>query len=332
MENIRIALITKDKEYGRALGLALVDVYRNFTVTLFNSVPVHNELDTMDIVLSDISEDYEICGKNIFLTEKNSQVDRNYEEGYFCVYKYSNVRQLAGELLFIYSAVTGRKAAPIRNVNAKIIVFGAVEGGCGCTSAAMGFARELRRFHEKKVMYLSLEELESTTNYMEQFSEGKSVSDYLYYLLNSTADDKFPFLESYILVDEFGVEAFVPSPGRNVMKSLSPEEMQFFIGAVLDTGGYDMMIIDAGCSLEKSILTCYEMANNIFLVSSRENKIKEGRFIEYLMYSKGEKVSDRVVQVELPLDPESFTIQGNIRNIKPEGVFGKKIKEMTDSI
>ena len=106
MENIRIAVITEDKEYGRALGLALVDVYRNFTVTLFRSVPLHNELDSMDIVLTDTREGIEISGKQILLAEKISQTDRDYEEKRFCVYKYSNVRQLAGELLFIYTFLT----------------------------------------------------------------------------------------------------------------------------------------------------------------------------------------------------------------------------------
>ena len=42
MENIKIAVITPDRDYGRALGLALVDVYKNFTVTLYQSAPVHN--------------------------------------------------------------------------------------------------------------------------------------------------------------------------------------------------------------------------------------------------------------------------------------------------
>lgn len=333
MENIKVALITGDREYGKALGLALVDVYRNFTVTLFQSVPVHNELDDMDLVLSDNYGDFQIQGKYIYLTEKNSQIDKNYDDKYFCLYKYSNVRQLAGELLFIYSNLTGRRAAPIRNVNAKIVVFGAADGGIGCTSAAMTFAREMKRFHEKKVIYLSLEEIESTLAYMEGFPEGKSISDYLYYLFNGKDSEKFPFLESYLLVDPFGVEAFVPSPGRNVMKSLSAEEMQYFIGAVLDTGGYDIMVIDAGTSLEKGILTCYEMANYICLISRNEvNSCKEERFLAYLMFAKGDKVSERIEKTVVSWDPESFYTQNGIYFIKPEGKLGQQIKELISSI
>lgn len=333
MENIKVALVTADREYGKALGLALVDIYRNFTVTLFQSVPLHNELDDMDLVLADNYGDLEVRGKYIYLTEKNSQIDKNYDDKHFCLYKYSNVRQLAGELLFIYSNLTGRRAAPIRNVNAKIVVFGAAKGGVGCTSAAVTFAREMKRLHEKKVIYVSLEEIESTLSYMEGFPEGKSVSDYLYYLFNGKDAEKFPFLESYLLVDPFGVEAFVPSPGRNVMKSLSPEEMQFFIGAVLDTGGYDIMVIDAGTGLEKGILTCYEMANYIYMISGDEsNSCKEERFLEYLMFTKGDKVVERIEKKVVSWDPESFYTQNEICFIKPEGKLGRQIKEMIDNM
>lgn len=332
MENIKVAVIAGDREYGRALGLALVDVYRNFTVTLYRSVPIHNELDSMDLVISDVSSGFEITGKQIFLSEKISQTDKNYEDKRFVLYKYSNVRQLAGELLFIYSALTGRRAAPIRNVNAKIVVFASAQGGAGCTAAAMAYARELRRFHEKRVVYISLEEIESTLSYMEHFLDSKGISDYLYYLFNGYDSEKFPFLESYIITDPFGVEAFAPSPGRNVLKSLSPDEMQFFAGAVLDTGGYDVMVIDAGCSLEKNVLTCYEMANDVYLISREGlDNFKEDRFTEYIMYAKGEKITERICRVQMPSDEDSFTKQADVSMIKPEGKYGRKIKELAEN-
>ena len=329
MENIRVALITEDREYGRALGLAMVDVYRNFTVTLYRSVPVHNELDSMDLVLSDIREGFEAGGKQILLTEKISQINKNYDDKMFCLYKYWNVRQLAGELLYIYSALTGRRAAPIRNVNARVFVFASASGGSGCTSAAMAFAREMKRFHEKKVMYLSLEEVESTLGYMDPYPDGKNISEYLYHLFENREHEKFPFLESYLLTDSFGVEAFIPSPGRNVMKSLSPEEMVYFTGAVLDTGGYDILVIDAGNSLEKSVLTCYEMANSIFLISEENGEsCKEERFMEYILFAKGEKITEKIRKTEMPYDRESFSEQNGLGLISPEGKFGRKVKEI----
>lgn len=351
MENINVALITKDRAYGRALGLALVDVYRNFTVTLFQSVPVHNELDRMDLVLSDFSSDIRIYGKNILLTEKKSQIDKNYEENIYRLYKYSNVRNLASELIFIYTSITGRKAVPVRNTSAKIVVFGAAEGGCGCTSAAVAFAQQMRRFHGKKVMYITLEEIESTFEYTGCFSAGKSISEYLYYLFNSDDDQHFPFIESFIVSDRFGVDAFVPSPGRNVLNTLSKEEMQYFVSAALDTGGYDIIVIDASNNLGKAALTCYEMSNNICFVTKNGNMdYKEERFIEYFTFVRGEQILDRMGKIVncadntgeaggllktvavLPYDADAFSINDGVKEIKPDGPYGEGISKLIKSV
>ncbi len=362
MENIKLAVITKDKEYGRALGFALVDVYKNFTVTLYQSEPVHSQLESFDLIL----KDYEKGDHNrryIYLVEKPSLTEKNYEEQDFRLYKYSNVRQLVGELLFIYSSVTGRKAIPIKNQEMRIIAFCGVEGGAGCTTASIALAQELQRFHGKRVMYLSLEEMESTLEYMEPFPDGKSISEYLYHLFNEKEEDRLPFIESFLVCDHYGVDAFLPSPGRNALKSLNAEEIQLFIGAVMDTGRYDILILDLGCSLDKNALCCYEMANNICLIAKEEKmNYKEGRFLEYLIFLKGEELVDRMAKVingyvekeelpekeeattaeeegvlrvacRLPEDPESFLMQGNGRkSISAEGLYNQGIKLLTDSI
>lgn len=353
MENIKLALITKDQEYGRALGLALVEVYKNFTVTLYQSAPLHNELDRVDLILSDQEEQDTIRRNWIQLVEKASQADKNYEDKEFRLYKYSNVRQLAGELLFIYTILTGRKAAPMRNTNAKVIVFGSAEGGSGCTSAAIAFARELRRFHGKKVIYISLEEIESTLEYMKPFHNGNSISDYLYYLFNSNDSQHFPFLESFLVVDDYGIDAFMPSPGRNVLKTLTSEEMQYFISAVLDTGNYDAIIIDASDNLDKAALTCYEMANNVcFVVKDGACTYKEERFLEYISFLKGTEILDRIGKIinfasekkendeggllrvvsTLPNEPGSFVLQNGVKAVKADSIYAQKMKDLAISV
>lgn len=353
MENIKIGLITDDRDYGKALGLALVDVYRNFTVTLFKSVPLHNELDRMDLVLTDNVEVLKIKGKTIHLVEKQSLINKDYDEHIYKLYKYSNVRSLAGELLFIYANLTGRKAIPMRNTNARIVTFGAVEGGIGCTSAAMSFAQEMSRFHGKKVIYITMEEIESTMEYMDKSVTGKNISEYLYYLFNCENDQHFPFLESFTISDKYGVEAFLPSPGRNLLNSLSKEEMQFFISAVLDTGGYDLMVIDLSNNLGKPAMTCYEMANNICLVAKNDSlTYKEERFLEYFVFLKGEKILNRMGRVItycsvepektadevirnvcfLPYDPDSFSVCNGIKEIQPDGVYGSQIKRLAETV
>ncbi len=358
MENIKLAIITKDREYGRALGFGLIDVYKNFTVTLYQSEPVHTGLEAFDLVLTDagIQQQQNV----IFLVEKPSMVEKNEEEQDFRLYKYGNVRQLAGDLLFIYSHLTGRKALPIKKQDMKLIAFGSMEGGTGCTAAAMALARELSRFHDQKVMYLSLEELESTLDYMEDFPEGKSIGEYLYHLFNQDGRTGIPFIESFLVFDDHGVEAFLPSPGRNVLKSLSPEEMRIFISAVMDTGRYDVLVLDLGFCLDKNVLSCYEMANHICMVANEETSVsREERFIEYVTFLKGESLTERIVKIlnrfqspkpedgakaqseiggqglmrvicRLPEEPDSFSTQGGLKVIRSDGAYGKQIKGLAD--
>lgn len=361
MENIKLAIIAKDVEYGRALGFALVDVYKNFTVTLYQSEPVHKQLAAFDLILTDIGMRRQ--ANIISLVEKPSMVEKNDEERDYRLYKYGNVRQLAGELLFIYSRLTGRKALPVKKKDMRLIAFCSIEGGTGCTTAAMALARELSRFHHKKVMYLSLEELESTLDYMESFPDGKSVGEYLYHLFSESSPERFPFIESFLLFDDYGVEAFLPSPGRNVLKSLSSEETQQLVSAVMDTGRYDVLILDLGYCLDQNALCGYEMANHVCMVANQETSpSKEGRFIEYLTFLKGEKLAERIVKVvnrykepqaengakdrkepdgrqglmktvcRLPEDPGSFSLREGLKSIGSDGAYGKKIKALADFV
>ena len=227
----------------------------------------------------------------------------------------------------------------------------------------MALAQELKRFHGKRVLYLSLEELESTLEFMQPFPEGKSISEYLYYLFNDDAGQRMPFIESFLVFDDYGVDGFLPAPGRNLLKGLNGEEMQSFIGAIMDTGRYDFLIIDVGCDLGKSALCTYELANHICLVSLRpQSCYKEERMLEYLTFLKGELIIDRMAKIlnraapssieeadaepenkshdeellttaaVLPFDPASFTLREGIRKISLDSPYGSGIKKLTDAI
>ncbi len=361
MENIKLAIITRDQEYGKALGFALEGVYKDFTVTLYQSGLLHRQLEDFDLILTDFGTGQR--GKVVALVEKPSMVERDYEKQVFRLYKYGNVRQLAGDLLYVYSHLTGRKALPVKKKDMRIIALCSLAGGAGCTAVSMALARELSRFHEKKVMYLSLEELESTLDYMEGFPEGKSISEYLYHLFKEESLERIPFIESFLLFDDYGVEAFLPSPGRNALKSLSAEEMQQFIGAVMDTARYDVLVLDLGFCLDKNALCCYEMANRICMVANQEtSKSREGRFIEYLTFLKGEQLAGRIVKVwnrvqdidpeletigkkilgeqeewmqavcRLPEEPSSFSVQEGLKTIRSDGMYGKGVKKLADFV
>lgn len=347
-----MAIVTGDEEYGKALCLALVNAYKTFTVTLYKSEQVFKSArKQFDLVIKDFPSKEP---GDIQLVEKQSMIVKDSDNRKFCLYKYSNVRELAKELLYIYSLLTGRKAFPVRNEALKIVMFSASAGGVGCTTAAMAFCQELKRFHNKNVLYLSLEEIESTLEYMEQIPGGKSLSEYLYHLFNSKGEVTYPFLESFLLFDCYGVDAFLPSMGRNLLNTLTAEEMQFFIGSLIDSGQYDFIIIDAGCNLGKGALCCYEMANHICLIETPvTNPYKENRLIEYMMFLKGEHILDRMGKVaignrndegdgedalpvplicQLPVDKKNIDTINGIKTVALDGAYGQGIKTLADSI
>ena len=130
----------------------------------------------------------------------------------------------------------------------------------------------------------------------------------------------------------------------------------------MDTGRYDFVIVDAGMGLDKSVLSCYEMANNICMVAESEaGGYKEERFLEYLTFLKGEHILDKMGKIvnryaaesaetdegqqelkedagilrvvcRLEEDPESFTREAQFRHIASDGAYGRGIKKLAESV
>ena len=93
----------------------------------------------------------------------------------------------------------------------EVFAFASWQGGCGCTTLAMALGQELARFYRKRVLYLSLEAVESTPQYMPGRSGVKTAGEFLCHLLMPAQKQGLPFLEQYVISDDYGVEAFAPA-------------------------------------------------------------------------------------------------------------------------
>lgn len=326
MENISLLIVTDENEYGKALGMALLSACKNFVIKIFakqefikrNKYFLKERSDVIfseqfDLILWDGDEVKEIYkGNLIFMAEKPSMFSKNFTDKRFCLYKYSDGRKLAGELFDIYSSITGRHPIKSSCGSSEFLAFTSWSGGTGCSTVSMAVGQELSRFYGKKVFYFSLEELESTGEFINSFASAKSLGHYLYMLFKDKEGIQMhvkdgeasymPFMESYVVSDDFGIEAFSPTDGRNPLCFVSREELCTFINSISENGRYDVIIADVGQAISEAAIACLQMAEKICAVSATAGGTREAQYLQYLMTRCGESVVNKIVKVRNMVD------------------------------
>ena len=137
MDNISIAIVTDDKMYGKALGVAIL----NICGTVFLKICSWEEFlqernrfyekdssgvfsNRFDIILWDgEADDESYGGKIILLTADPVRAVRNYQEKKFSLYKYTSAQTMVSAIFDIYSFLTGRRAVNIRKNKVRMITF-----------------------------------------------------------------------------------------------------------------------------------------------------------------------------------------------------------------
>ena len=173
----------------------------------------------------------------------------------------------------------------------------------------------------------------------------------------SGSEKNCPPVESYTIHDDFGVEAFAPAAGRNPLRELSEDELDIFTASVIDSGRYDVIVMDIGTGLSAVDLACLGMAEKICLVSRSSGAVsREERYLQHLIFSCGESVMDRIIKVEnmtaddradiqrgredtAMIDTEAYLSRsstflqgGEIKRIFLDGRFGQDIKLLTEKL
>lgn len=365
METISLAIVSSDLDYGKALSVGLMDVYKDFVIRVVDSRQFITEWSAFkgrepyyrkyDIVLWADKEGINIFGDNIvWLTDKMSETVKNYREKKFALYKYSPAHVTVSAIFDIYMSLTGRRAVNIHKDFVGIYGFSSWEGGSGCTSLALAFAQEMCRFRGKKVMYMSFEPIESTGMFFNEGSGCKSTAEYLYRLLkerkngiiSTDGDSEIPFLDSYIVRDTYGVEAFAPSRGMNPLCGLNERDTQLLIASIADSGRYDVIVIDLGTCVAEAAMAAGKLADRIVNVTGTgEVTVREEQYKSHLMVMTGdigEKKSLRVINGSKPeceeisegiyVSKNLNLIQGKIKEITLDGEFGDDIRKLTDLI
>ncbi len=351
MKIINICLETHDLDYATALSKSLLQHSKFFSIKFNRS---HEDDKEWDLLLTD---DMTIAAeRTVYLTEDPSLESMNVDDGRYILYKYQQVSRISNMLRFAHSDFSKSEMISDETVQTNIISICSSSGGSGCTSVAMGICQELARFHGKKVLYISLEEFESTDTYFpESMFHNDNITKYLYAILFSNGRVSC-IPEEYMLEDEYGIFAFRPVRGRNPLRALTGNEFLQFINHITREKIFTDLILDCGNGLDDTIVSAYQISSNICHVFGKSpnynrranylfavrNKVEKTNLLGLLnvfnKYSESEKYaaesipeSDQTTFV-IEDEPTSFESVNGRKIVSVDKVFGQGIRQLVQHL
>lgn len=375
----KILLADKDREYAGALARAVSNLHNGFDVTIMSLEPCGKVKGCGGIAFQDydliliggypeetvVSIGSRIPGRSrvVMLTEHmaDSLVKQsgNGENHCWYIYKYVNVSDIISDLSYLIGIITGRKNLLRKSFAPILIGFYSAGGGAGKSAVAVGTSRELSRYHDKKVLYLSFEEISALDLFFNNHPEGRNIGDYLYYLLEKQNECLCSRPEGFTASDDYGVEAFYPSKGRNDLNYLTQEEMICFIKIISDSCRYDYIALELKSDLAGDTLFLMNLCARIVLIQSDDpvSEFKNRKFIAYMETLNTFKYKDRfllvvnrtgcpgqerkedvdscgknIKRIPIEKDENSFRFTENRLDIDINHVFGVGIKKIADEI
>ncbi|MDF2655122.1 MAG: ParA family protein [Bacillota bacterium] len=370
---VRLLIAHNEREYGFALAKAISNIHKGFDV---NIVPFQSMLEIesalfsnkCDFLLTDSGfesfdldriNDPSLLRKTVVLTEAFpelivNQVKRN-DSGHWLIYKYATVSDILNDLNFLYAYLTGKKIVNSYLSTALIGVLG-VSGGAGTSTVAIGLARELSRFHDKKIMFLTFEEFPAT-ELVVKFGPGRRrIGDYLYYLFEKNDEEICSHLDGFTTQDNFGVSFFCPSTGKNELCCLSKDDIDYFIKHLTDSSRYDYIVLDLnhGITPETQQLLTYcsrivmvhkndpislhKLRKSIDFLNKREQSFSEEKLLhvsnlnrsEHQLTGNDSTGLEKLIVIDH--DENSFSYNGEELDIEISQTFGTGIKQIAQAV
>lgn len=282
MDMIRLLILYEDQEYGFALAKTISNLHKDFLVTaeawrIFS----HKELPAaFDLVLAEESEEAclhclpmaknrvvllrEVPGEKLDHQLKTEEDGRNF----FYLYKYAPVSRIVADLRYIYGYLTGRKNLVRYPVETQVVGFYSASGGTGKSAVALSVARELRKYHDKMVLYITFDLISAASFYMKGAVPQRSLEDYLYYLFNKDKETLCSYIDSFVFVDDYGVHTFLPSADLNELNQLNSRELSHLLEFLLTSNKYDYIILDLSPCFHEGTLLLLTLCRKLFLIES----------------------------------------------------------------
>ena len=343
MENIILSVDCLDSEYEDALAKAIQRNSRGITVKKKDK--------NGDIIMTD---DFQKAGPSVFVLREKSFFEGN-DITARSLYKYDNVRSMLKTVKGEYIKSNDIFMYPCDSADTAIVTFFSKTGGTGTTSVAMAYAQEMRRYYNRKTLYISLDFFDGADQYMKR-REGGNIRHFLYYL-QERREKECRAMDAFLMTDEYRICAFSTYKGINPINTITEDKYQGFLEFVITHGDFDLIVVDGGSLPSEKLFTTIRRAKKNFEVENYEpdsdlckGDSREEYYIRRLgkalyddtvlvrnKYIPSEKVQDEKnlqgyqvgrKEVFLNFDSSSFFYEDGIKKISLDKAFGMSVKEL----
>lgn len=260
MNNIELLIDTNDESFGGNLARALALKDSLFTSRLRSadlgaesSNQIDSQTDDFDLMITDKTETAQECKKDkkpfVFLDCKpgNQALDQSPDQALdkstdHKVFIYSGLEVIAEKLYQVAEVENDLRINRQSTDRSHILCVTSGAGGVGCSAVAIGLGKELALGLKQKVLYISFENIPSTSLYFSDLGGRGTVNEYIYHCFKDKASMLNP--EAYLIDDLQGLKAFRPGQVDNQLLSLSKEEISPILRDLAYNGGFNIIILD----------------------------------------------------------------------------------------
>lgn len=334
-----------DSDYIKALGTYITHSEDMFLVKVFydkESLIKHASQEAVDIFLVNhaIVNDINLTNSVVIYLVDQHMEHKPDDTLTGIIFKYKKANEIIEAIKYYYEVLSGNFIEN-KNREGKLIGFYSSTGGTGKTVISLGVARVLASYG-KRVLYLNLENIPSTSFFFPEEEATKSLADFLYYLFIKNDKTIFKGIYEFLRRDEWGVDCLVPQRSFNDWMQLTIDEIRYFISKICSDTEYDYICLDTSSHLDdKNIMMgamCYKVFN--IYTQSKISQHKQKVLSQYCKASPKLEFFNNSIMVLNRFNngeqqPNGYTIgedEALIKGLYLNGPFGDGIKKIVANI
>lgn len=197
-------------------------------------------------------------------------------KGFNSIKKYQSADKICNELIRLYEAKNGsNEKSGEGDISTKIITYYSPIGGIGKTTLALSTALSLTKAG-KKVIYVNLEDIQSTSAFFDSVNSNASLSDIIYSIKERTDKFKEVLLNTVSEDNKTGIFYFGMVDSVLDIEELTSEDLKELLENLIKVNIYDYVIIDLGTNLNSNYGCILSKSLNV-IVPIGQDRLSSGK-------------------------------------------------------